>query len=647
MTLSLGEAHDTELSEKLSFRWVLNVFLRTWPFIRPSLKHFGIFLALTGIVALVGLFLTFVVFGFTTTGIVAGDPVGSVPVSVWGLDPDVYVNVEVLTDEARRGLIWPSIITTIVLLGVGVSAGVGLSYYSIWIFQQVNQRMRLELIDRLQAQSLQFHANAKAGDAIYRIYQDSAMVTGLVRSILLEPVLFLGRYLVGLVVVAAFDPFLALVLALVVPPVLYLGYKFSGPLRRRFRVARESNSALTSRIQESALGIRVIKACHAEAARSADFLSHSRAALDAAFRARVSLTVLGILAFAVIGLATLTVESVAALLSNANARTFGQWILLGYGFAVWNYGSFFMVNNRANEGLGSIRVLIATWARAQDMAMGLGRVFEILDLEPDVQDAPDARPLALVEDGVTFDAVTFGYEPARPVLHDVAFSAALGSVTAIVGPTGTGKSTLMSLLLRLADPWDGRITIDGKDLRSVTLASIRQHIALATQENILFSASVLENIRFAKPEATPAEVATAARVACADTFIEALADAYDTPLGERATKLSTGQRQRIVIARAIVKDAPILILDEPTAALDALTEQRVLDSLHAWGKRRCIFLITHRLSTIRRADQIVYLRDGRVWGSGSHDELIAGNDAYRAFVEAEIGVHPRPGSSDE
>ena len=647
MTPSPSAGHVNELSQKLSFRWVLNIFLRTWPFIRPSLKHFGIFLGLSGVVALVGLFLVFVVFGFTTTGIVAGDPVGTVPVAVWRLDTDVYVNVEELTDKARRGLIWPAIITTIVLLGITVSAGVGLSYYSIWIFQQVNQRMRLELIDRLQAQSLQFHANAKAGDAIYRVYQDSAMVTGLVRAILLEPLLFLGRYVVGLAVVAAFDPFLALVLAFAVPPVLYLGYRFSGPLRRRFRVARERNSALTSRIQESVLGIRVIKACHAEAARGADFLGHSRAALDAAFRARVSLTVLGILAFAVFGLATLTVESVAALLSNANARTFGQWILLGYGFAVWNYGSFFMVTNRANEGLGSVRALIATWGRAQDMAMGLGRVFEILDLVPDVEDAPDARPLAGIEEGVSFDGVTFGYEPAREVLQDVAFGAGLGSVTAIVGPTGTGKSTLMSLLLRLADPDDGRITIDGKDLRSVTVASIRQHVALATQENTLFSASVLENIRFAKPEATREEVATAARVACADTFIEALAEGYDTPLGERATKLSTGQRQRIVIARAIVKDAPILILDEPTAALDAVTEQRVLDSIKAWGKRRCIFLITHRLSTIRRADQIVYLRDGRVLGSGTHDELTAGNGAYRAFVEAELGVDPERVSRDE
>lgn len=638
MTASVKNAPAPELGEKLSFRWVLNIFLRTWPFIRPSLRHFACFVALSGILALVSLFLTFIVFGLATTGIVGADPIGAIPVAIWGLDPDVYVNVEQLSDDARRGLIWPNLISAIVLVGTLFPAGMGLNYYSIWIFQQVNQRMRLELIERLQAQSLAYHARARTGDAIYRVYQDSAMVTGIIRSILLEPLMFIGRYLLGVVVVAAFDPYLALVLALTVAPILFLGHKFSGPLRRRFRYAREMNSALTSWIQESMLGIRVIKACHAEAARAADFVGYSRAALDAAFHSRVSLAVLGVLAFGAIGLAILAVESIAALLSNANASTFAQWILLGYGYAVWNYGTFYMVTARANEGLGSIKALISVWGRAQDMAMGLGRVFEILDLEPDVQDAPDARAMTRVQHGVSFDAVTYGYDPSRPVLQNVSFNASLGSVTAIVGPTGTGKSTLMSLLLRLADPDNGRITVDGNDLRSVTVTSIRQHIALATQENILFSTSVLENIRFAQTKATPNQVAEAARVACADTFIEALAEGYETPLGERATKLSTGQRQRIVIARAIVKGAPILILDEPTAALDAVTEQQVLGSLKDWGERRCILLITHRLSTIRQADQIVYLREGQVLGLGTHDELVAGNDAYRSFVKAELGA---------
>lgn len=312
-----------------------------------------------------------------------------------------------------------------VLIGTAFPGGRALYYYSIWIFQQVNQRMRLELIERLQAQSLVFHAGARTGDAIYRVYQNSAMVTGIVRSILLEPLMFIGRYLLGVVVVAAFDPFLALVLGLTVPPILYLGYRFSGPLRRRFRHARETNSALTSWIQESVLGIRVIKACHAEAPRTADFAGHSRAALDAAFRSRVSLTVFGILAFGVVGLAILAAETIAALRSNADAATFAQWILVGYGYAVWNYGSFYMATARANEGLGSIRALISTWVCVRS--------------------------------------------PSRP---------------------SAGKS-----------PWRRRRTS-------------------------FFSASVLDNIRFANPDATPAQVAAAAQVACADTFVEALPDGY-------------------------------------------------------------------------------------------------------------------------
>ena len=211
------------------------------------------------------------------------------------------------------------------------------------------------------------------------------------------------------------------------------------------------------------------------------------------------------------------------------------------------------------------------------------------------------------------------------------------TVTAIVGPTGTGKSTLMSLLLRLADPDRGRITIDGRDLRGVTIDSLRGRIAIATQENVLFSDTVLENIRYAVPDTPLPVVAEAARVACADAFIEQLPRGYETPLGERATKLSSGQRQRIVIARAVVKDAPILILDEPTSALDAETELRVLASLKRWGENRCIFLVTHRLSTLRQADHVVYLRGGRVLAQGRHDDLIASARVYRDFVDAETG----------
>ena len=638
----LFQGHDD-----LDFRRVVHIFLRTWPFVRPALRHLVVFVLVSVAVALIVAGLGFVITGLMNGGIVGGKPLGPLHVAIYGLDPAVYVDVAELGADARRALRWLVILSTIPLATAAVAGGAGLYYYSIWIFQGINQRMRVALIDRLQAQSLAFHANARTGDAIYRVYQDSAMVTSIIRAIFLEPLMFAGRFLFAVAIVAAFDPLLAAMLAVATMPILVLGRVFSSPLRRAFRTARERNSLLTSWIQESVLGVRVVKATRSEAARERSFREHSLGAFGAAFRSRTMLTVLGILAFIFIGLAVLATQSVAAMWSNAEASTFARNLLLGFGFAVWNLGSFTAATGRIGDGLGSINALISLWGRAQDMAVGLGRVFEVLDLEPDIQDAPDARAMPPFREAVRFKNVGFGYLPGRPVLTDIDLVARPGTITAIVGPTGSGKSTMMSLLLRLADPDTGGIEIDGNDLRGFLVASLRAQIALATQENILFSDTVLENIRYAAPGVARDAAVAAAKVACADAFIEALPNGYDTPLGERATKLSSGQRQRIVIARAVIKNAPILILDEPTAALDAETELRVLDNLKSWGSGRCIFLITHRLSTIRRADTVAYLRDGRVREIGTHDALIARPDgAYRRFVSAETaGPGARAGSA--
>ena len=281
------------------------------------------------------------------------------------------------------------------------------------------------------------------------------------------------------------------------------------------------------------------------------------------------------------------------------------------------------------------------WARVQDMAIGLDRVFELLDLSPEVFDATDAVDLPPFRHAVAFREVGFGYRAERPVLDGVSFEAKAGTVTAIIGPTGAGKSTLMALLLRLFDPETGRIEIDGLDLRRIRVDSLRAGVSIALQENILFGTSVRENIRYAVPGAPDEAVRAAARVACADGFIEALPQGYDTMLGERGTKLSTGQRQRLSIARAILKDTPILILDEPTAALDAETELKVMRRLAEWGQGRAIFLVTHRLSTIRRADQIVVLEDGRVVEVGSDQELRArANGSYRRLLELSLPTEP-------
>jgi ABC-type multidrug transport system fused ATPase/permease subunit len=253
-----------------------------------------------------------------------------------------------------------------------------------------------------------------------------------------------------------------------------------------------------------------------------------------------------------------------------------------------------------------------------------------------VVDAEDAVPFEGLTGEVRFDGVKFAYEEARPVLDDVSFTAGPGSITAIVGPTGVGKSTLMGLLLRLYDPTAGAITINGRDLRQYKVDSLRKNIAIALQENVLFSMSVRENIRYVAPDADDATVREAVRVTCMDEYIESLPLGLDTQLGDRGGRLSTGQRQRLSIARAVVRDTALLILDEPTAALDAATEHRVLTNLAEWGKHRAIFLITHRISTIRQANNIIYLDGGRIVENGTHDELMQiENGRYRAFVEAE------------
>ena len=232
--------------------------------------------------------------------------------------------------------------------------------------------------------------------------------------------------------------------------------------------------------------------------------------------------------------------------------------------------------------------------------------------------------------------MSFAYSAERPALIGVSFEARVGGITALVGPTGSGKSTLLALLLRLYDPDSGSIEVDGVDLRRLRVAELRRAIAIALQENVLFAASVRENIRYAVPDADDAAVREAARVACADEFIAALPHGYDTELGERGAKLSTGQRQRLTIARAILKNSAILVLDEPTASLDAETEHRLVRNLAAWGAGRCVFLVTHRLSTICMADQIVYLDAGKVVEVGPHDALMQrGGGAYRALVESE------------
>jgi ATP-binding cassette subfamily B protein/subfamily B ATP-binding cassette protein MsbA len=284
---------------------------------------------------------------------------------------------------------------------------------------------------------------------------------------------------------------------------------------------------------------------------------------------------------------------------------------------------------------GPLNSIAYTASTLQYATSGADRVMEILDTPLDVQDLPGGRE-AHVQGNIRYDDVTFGYESGRPVIHKASFEIGKGEVVAIVGPTGEGKSTLVNLLVRFFDPWSGRVIVDGEDIRHFCVRSLRQQVAIVLQEPFIFRLTVAENIGYGRPDATRSEIEAAAKAARADDFIRRLPEGYDTIVGERGATLSGGERQRLSIARAFLKDAPILVLDEPTSALDALTESALLETLELLMKGRTTFIIAHRLSTIRNADRILVVDRGRIAEEGSHAELLARNGLYANLYRQQI-----------
>ncbi|MCH7708976.1 MAG: ABC transporter ATP-binding protein [Myxococcales bacterium] len=626
----------------MGFRLVVSILWRCVGLLHPVRWHVVALSVGFSLVAMLMLPSILILFDLFWARALRGEPLTLSTALAMSLDPDIAVHVEILGQEVRRQIARQAMLLGVGVFGTLIPIGIGLWYYQVWILQRVNQTLRIELLDRLQNLSLRFHSDHPVGDTIYRLYQDTAMVTHLIDVLFLTPLFATSRFAFGLIALAAFDPRLSLLLALTWIPTLLIGGYFSRPLRVGFRQAREANSRLTSRIQETLAGIRIVKAYGAERREQERFEASSREAFDQALDARSKLAVFGVVVFWVLGLLLIVTAGWTAEMTRERLPLYAGAAMAAAGLGTWNLGSYnafkFLIGWGGTE---QIRLLLKTWGRTQDIAIGLDRVFELLDLEPEVVDEPGAVALPKIERGIAFHQVRFRYQPDRAAIEGVSFEARIGTVTAIVGPTGSGKSTLMTLLLRLFDPDTGRIEVDGVDVRRFTVASLRKRVAIALQENVLFGTTIRENIRYAVPDASDERVRAAARLACADDYIEALPDQYDTKLGERGAKLSTGQRQRLSIARAVLKAPDVLLLDEPTASLDASTEARVLRNLTEWGRDRAIFIITHRLSTIRQADRIVVIRDGRLVESGSHDELMSLDGGfYRRMVDSEVGVAP-------
>jgi ABC-type multidrug transport system fused ATPase/permease subunit len=277
---------------------------------------------------------------------------------------------------------------------------------------------------------------------------------------------------------------------------------------------------------------------------------------------------------------------------------------------------------------GPIEEIGGTFAGVQHSLASAERALDVLDTVPEVRDRPGAKALGRLAGAVDLEDVCFSYDPEQPILHRVSFSAEPGEVVAIVGPTGAGKTTLASLLIRFYDPASGRVKLDGHDLRDLALRTLRQNIALVLQEPVLFSGTILDNIAYGRPGAAVEQVVSAAKSANAHDFIMALPNGYASEVGERGVRLSGGERQRLCVARAFLMDAPVLILDEPTSSIDSRTERVIIEALDRLMVGRTTFIIAHRLSTIRRADQILVLDEGRVIERGTHAELLNRGGLY-------------------
>jgi ATP-binding cassette subfamily B multidrug efflux pump len=522
---------------------------------------------------------------------------------------------------------WPGLARLLALLVVIYVLGVVAIRGQIWrignMMQRVLGQLRQDLFTKVQSLPVSFFDRSEAGDLMSRLLNDVNTVN---QAFGLTVPQMLGQTfsLIGIIIaMLSMNLQLGLLSNLVVPVMIFTTGFFSRWARRRFRVARETIGELSAKLEEDISSVREAQAFNRTQLNIEEFDSLNEANRRANIQA--------------VAVTSAFLPSIDFLntLATAGVMAYGGYLAVTGAISVGVVTAFLLY---VQQFFRPIQILSQFYTQAQSGLAGIDRIFLLLDEPATLQDAPNAIEMSPIRGEVRFESVSFGYTEHQRVLRDVSLVAEPGQMVALVGPTGAGKSTIINLILRFYDVTEGAVKIDGIDVRRVTQGSLRRQIGIVLQDNLLFSGTVAENIAFGVPNASQAEIEAAAQTANVHEFITSLPQGYSTLLGERGAPLSQGQRQLVSIARAVLINPKILILDEATSSIDTRTEALVQEAIARLLQNRTSFVIAHRLSTVTQADQVLVIQQGQIAEQGTHAELIAKKGIYANLYALQLGT---------
>jgi len=518
-----------------------------------------------------------------------------------------------LADDNRFAVLNLAVVSVVVIALIGALSSYTEKYFTTSVGQWVTHDLRRTLYYHIHRLSLSQHDKTRVGDLISRVTSDIEAIQTFITSALLG-VLVSGLTLVGIIGVMLYLNTRFTLLALSIAPLLFgVVFYYTRRIKKASRALRKKESELVSVAEEVLSSIRVVQAFTREGYEQRRFETQSLESVETALHARSLKARLSPLVDVIVALGTCIVLGYGGRLVISGAITTGALVVF-----VFYLGKMYKPMRELSKMTDTISKAV----------VGYERIFEVLHTESQIKDEATARPAQRFHGDIEFDHVSFSYSKDVPALRDASFKISAGQVAAFVGPTGAGKSTIISLAARFYDPQSGVVKIDDRDVRSYKVRSVRVQMSFVLQETLLFHAPVWQNIAYGRPQASRADIMHAAEIANASEFIEKLPEGYDTMVGERGMTLSGGQRQRIAIARAVLRDAPILILDEPTSSLDASSETLVVEALDRLMHGKTCVVIAHHLATIRQADVIFVVKDGSIIEQGSHGELLARKGLY-------------------